>query len=195
MEIEALGPLTFMIRQLLLSLVLCCSSLAMAQMDTNYVLQVQQDAEHFFSNLHRIELVELKPALKIHHYRNRFGLKRTRHEYWNISCIRSRHGDSLSIDTLRIGNRCELDTSQFTPLIQALYFSELSFGHTSCYEPRNGICFYNNVNEFIGFIEVCFECGQMKGSGAPCMTVYDKVSMEDLKVFFEFSLRTKQHID
>lgn len=55
-----------------------------------------------------------------------------------------------------------------------------------CYEPRNGIVFFDNSGHIIGYIEICFACLQYKTepAGITVSTLYQE-EYEALKDFFK----------
>lgn len=63
-----------------------------------------------------------------------------------------------SIELNRIGKKELVKQSDFNQLFELLYNRKSDQPANYCYEPRHGICFYGEGNEFIGFLEICFEC-------------------------------------
>lgn len=68
---------------------------------------------------------------------------------------------SHSVDVDRFKTIIEIKPEDISELLTAIYRPKSQFEVGACYEPRHGIVFYNNVNELIGYIEICFECSQI----------------------------------
>lgn len=56
----------------------------------------------------------------------------------------------------------------------------------ACYMPRNAILFYDNENNLIGFLEICFECNNYRSSNMD-ITIGElcKQKMQLMKEFFK----------
>lgn len=66
-----------------------------------------------------------------------------------------------SIDVGRFKTIVDLKPDDVSEILTALYQPKSEFEAGACYEPRHGIVFYNNQNELIGYIEICFACSQI----------------------------------
>ncbi len=65
------------------------------------------------------------------------------------------------IDVERFKTIVEINSEVVSELLTAMYQPKSEFEIGACYEPRHGVVFYNNQNELIGYIEICFECSQI----------------------------------
>lgn len=152
---------------------------------------IRKKAIEFSKDVHRIELVNLIPYQKTR-YARYLGVFKRKYTYLiPASIIKNSNSDAMitKIKAEKIGDRCDLDMSLKDSLFHALYYNPLVTSHTSCYNPRHGILFYNQENTLIGFIEICFECSQFLGAGnTPCISRFEPQNMENIKSFFRFSL-------
>jgi hypothetical protein len=177
---------------LFISISLCYTS--KAQIDTIYVDSIRKTASEFSKSVHRIELVALIPYSKTRYHKNLWLFNRKFTYYIPASIIKSSNSPDIStkIKGEMIGDRCDFDMTLKDSLFQALFYNELVTSHTSCYNPRNGILFYDEENKLIGFIEICFECSQFLAAGnTPCIARFEPRNMADLKSFFQFSFHLK----
>jgi hypothetical protein len=65
------------------------------------------------------------------------------------------------IDVERFKTIVEINSEDVSDLLTAIYQPKTEFEVGACYEPRHSVVFYNNQNEIIGYIEICFECSQI----------------------------------
>ncbi len=63
------------------------------------------------------------------------------------------------IDETHIGVRKKLQKKDFRLLFKSIFGGEKPTILNVCYNPRHGLYFYNNKKQFLGFLEICFECG------------------------------------
>ncbi|MFK7786876.1 MAG: hypothetical protein AB8B56_17275 [Crocinitomicaceae bacterium] len=68
------------------------------------------------------------------------------------------------VDSSRLSGHVELSSSDIDTLLGILYTTEQSNYIDLCYNPRHGIIFYNDSNEFMGFLEICFECKRVESN-------------------------------
>ncbi|MFN6083415.1 MAG: hypothetical protein ACK476_00630, partial [Fluviicola sp.] len=63
-----------------------------------------------------------------------------------------------------------------------------------CYNPRNGILFYDKNNQVFAFFEICFECqGKKTTSNIPSMDRLTRDEYNELKVLFnKYGINTKK---
>lgn len=63
-----------------------------------------------------------------------------------------------------------------------------------CYNPRNGILFYDKNNQVFAFFEICFECqGKKTTSNIPSMDRLTRDEYNELKVLFnKYGINTKE---
>jgi len=177
---------------LFISISLCYYS--KAQIDTVYVDSIRKTAMEFSKSVHRIELVALTPYSKTRCYKYLWLFNRKFTYYIPASIIKSSNSPDIStkIKGEMIGDRCDFDMTLKDSLFRAIYYGELKIGHTNCYNPRNGILFYDVENNLIGFIEICFECSQFLAAGnTPCIARLEPRNMADLKSFFQYSFHLK----
>lgn len=155
-------PIYLMKRILIIFIIIISSSsLSLAQRSEGWRDSVKLEAQKFFKQVAKIELIELIPYHVTRKYRNRYlgFLGITKKEEYQIekSIILS----NSQLDTSHIGNRHELNYEEFDKLFDLLYESESSNSRGACYNPRHGIIFYNSNGEINGYLEICFECYQM----------------------------------
>jgi len=51
-----------------------------------------------------------------------------------------------------------LHDSDYSSILKLIFTPDNLHTSGACYCPRNGILFFGNCNEFLGFIEICFQC-------------------------------------
>lgn len=184
-------------------LLLLLPVLSYSQIDSLKLDSVKNEAKLFFSRVNKIELVELKPFCRTYKYPAKFigflGVKKNRTDCWAAPIIKSSTEkgpvESL-IDTSRIGSRKVLDSASYKTLFNSIYESEIATSRTSCYEPRNGILFYDSSNKMIGFLEICFECRYIYSiAETPFYRSPNNAGFTELKALFDPELLDHQTED
>lgn len=104
----------------------------------------------FLSKADHIELCELKPLMVIDTiFAGDSELIDTSYYFATIVF-------EDSIDLKRIGYKCEVSTKEVDSIL--LHRNSNSQTVLSCYNPRNGVLFYNEIHQVIGYLEICFQC-------------------------------------
>ena len=75
--------------------------------------------------------------------------------------------EAIELDIKYIGKRIKLNKSGYDSVMIILNENLIdeAVAFNDCYWPRNGIIRYNSQGKMIGFLEVCFECGNSKVVG------------------------------
>ena len=74
--------------------------------------------------------------------------------------------DSAWVDTIHISKRQRLPKKEWDDLVNLFYGYKYKYGPSDgCYWPRNGIVFYDDSNNLIGLIEICFQCNKIETWG------------------------------
>ena len=91
------------------------------------------------------------------------------HKFFHVDSLRNYYFDSIKIDTDNWKEAVTLDTSRFRNLGNLMFnyapFKASNVGIDTalqCYRPRNEIIFYNESDQIISVIEICFECQKMQ---------------------------------
>lgn len=111
----------------------------------------------FLKNVHHVELCELGLTCIIDtiYDKNKLGLKAIK------SCHLSGAIKNQQIDFDKITRRKVIrHKGLFRFLIKAM--NNQSNAITLCYNPRNAILFYNDQDEVISYLEICFECDHVR---------------------------------
>ena len=117
-----------------------------------------QELVNFLSKVDHIELCELKPVMNIYPiYKGRSFWMRV------VDADTAYFLETLlienSIDSSRIGNRKKANVEVKKEIESVLLHD--TYGPVwvaSCYNPRNGLLFFDEKNQLLGYFEVCFEC-------------------------------------
>jgi hypothetical protein len=145
-----------------------------------------KDLETFIADLGRVELVYLEGNCE--------PVKSSSNDE-DISkkpCIREtiiksydRIHKVVSWDSSYFSKKSDLNKSDLSDLFELLYGTKFkpeigSESKAGCYNPRNGIVFYNTKNSAVGFLEICFECKQMDQT--PDFPLVKSICDEELKL-------------
>lgn len=169
-----------------LFIIIASASISNAQRGEQWKDSVKNEAKNLFNAAAKIEFIDLIPYTVVHKYPHPiFGFLGIQKKYtWEVESTIMMANSQL--DTAHIGNRYELDTMHYDQLYSILYESKSTNLLTMCYNPRNGIIFYDSAGEMIGYVEICFECGRMYTlSGTPFLGERSDESYEELKTLFE----------
>jgi hypothetical protein len=71
--------------------------------------------------------------------------------------------NKINIDTKNLKNKISLSKNEISKIKNSLFRKNLSLPY-KCYNPRHSIIFYDKNDIVIGYIEICFECSQVKCS-------------------------------
>jgi hypothetical protein len=66
--------------------------------------------------------------------------------------------DSSKIDCRRVAKNMDAFFQVFISSTK-----NKSYTSASCYDPRNGIIFFDKENQFLAYLEICFECNRIDG--------------------------------
>lgn len=171
-------------------------SIGFGQADSARLDSIRNEAKSFFEQVDKIELVELKPFCQEEKHRRRIigflGITKKYTACIAVSVIKS-HAQNEGIDTTRIGDKVTLEKNKYSKLYELLYFSESFKSNIRCYNPRNGIIFYDSTGEMIGFLEICFECKKIYPlPGTPFHQTPDYKPFDEIKALFSNELLDQQ---
>lgn len=85
-------------------------------------------------------------------------------EYCNFESVINKND---SIEENRFKTIAKISKKDASQMLNILYQPERDLPYhsmTLCYEPRHGIAFYDSKKKLIGFIEVCFECSEIRNT-------------------------------
>ena len=149
--------------------------------------------EAFLDSVEYIELVKIEPKKLIHYdtlANDSIAIRYT----WRLSTILNYGERNITWDTTRIKQNTILKEKDYTFLFNQVLNKELEIVSTSiCYQPRNGILFYNKQKVAFAFLEVCFECSQIrKSNNLEFIHHLTNEQYEELEMLFEkYKLITK----
>jgi hypothetical protein len=149
--------------------------------------------ETFLDSVEYIELVKIEPKKTIHYdtLENdsiviRYTLK--------LSTTLNYYEKYINWDATRFKQNTPLKEKDYTFLYNQILNKEPEIISTStCYQPRNGILFYNKQKLAFAFLELCFECSQIrKSNNLEFIHHLTNDQFEELEVLFEkYNLITK----
>jgi hypothetical protein len=144
------------------------------------IKQLQPEQLVFYKKaFSRIELIAFGATPK------NYGTKRPgRRVYFQLSIIKGKD----SIDTQLITERQVLKEKEMANLMDTLFMfgkRGLTYSSMACYEPRNGILFYDTDGKICGFFEICFACDGLEWNyGFPGVRKCDEY-MDILYAYFK----------
>ncbi|NVK63801.1 MAG: hypothetical protein HWE22_04405 [Flavobacteriales bacterium] len=109
--------------------------------------------------LHRVKVKGklFKKKLQICYAESVLNCEYTDSEYTILDC---------EIDTTRLRNKTPVNEIDLDSILMILYDSpEVSY-LAVCYSPRHGILMYDQDDELIGMVEICFECDRTLASNS-----------------------------
>lgn len=144
-------------------------------LDTTEVLTLS----HFIdSELHSIHFVSLHPHCDT---RDFFGTGKEI-ERCDFRTIIDRKSNKLQTNYIK--TVVKINEEDFETLFSTLYRPKEYVSRGACYMPRHGILFYNQSGETIGFLEICFQCGNIYSLNLKQPLVNNE-SMSDLEKLFQ----------
>ena len=101
-----------------------------------------------------------------------------------------------------VNQRKKLTLNEIDNLTDILYntcskYSINRYYKSGCYNPRNGILFYNAAAEIYEYLEICFECNQMQAEPKvmPELENFCSAAYTELKTFFsKHGIETEKRI-
>lgn len=129
----------------------------------------------FLSQVDHVELCELKPTCG-----------KTRCYY--SGAIRNKEVDSTLLFHRRLLNNTD---DLFKILISSIQNSTITSG--SCYEPRNGILFFDKEGNLLSYLEICFTCGSISKTRNFGIYGFSRIQYKNLEtIFLKKGLRTRE---
>jgi len=143
----------------------------------------------FFSQVKRVELCELKKTKNATYTYER---KRRNPKVIDSVVFEELTGiienGELNFDLIQ--KKLEISDSVKLTLHEILMTRFDIVYDATCYEPRNGILFYDKNNLILGYLEICFACREVVGLSYPGDTNLTETQFQDLKkLFVELGLR------
>lgn len=134
--------------------------------------------------LHRVKVKGklFKKKLQICYAESVLNCEYTDSEYTILDC---------KIDTTRLLNITAVDEVDLDLILMILYDSPEVTYMAVCYSPRHGILMYDQENELIGMVEICFECDRTLTSNSDLLvklldgTAFDKLE----QIFSKYGLK------
>lgn len=139
----------------------------------------------FFAKVDRVEFCEIRK------------LRHVRYFYENSKEETGKIVDSLvfeefetiihhrTIDRTQIQKQQEISDSTIWQLKNILLTEHvLNGGRSLCYEPRNGICFYDKKNNLIAYLELCFTCDGFVWLNKPWNSEICNTQIQEIKQLF-----------
>ncbi len=152
---------------------------------------IHSEADFFIKSIAKIEFVKIEPiCTKQKRYIDSLGRKKKVnicHAQSVLICVQIIGGElKCDINLTRLSEKVELDKDDYDLLFGIIYKSEKVNYLDACYNPRHGILIYNEDNEQIEFIEICFECDRsISTSGIPDFGLMSHKSYKALHDLFE----------
>lgn len=149
--------------------------------------------EAFLDSVEYIELVKIEPK-KIIHYDTLANDSIVARYTWRLSTTLNYNEKNITWDTTRFNQNTLIKEKDYSTLFNQILNKEPEIVSTSvCYQPRNGIIFYNKQKIAFAFLEVCFECSQTrKSNNLEFIHHFTNEQYEELeKLFDKYDLITK----
>ena len=149
--------------------------------------------EAFLDSVEYIELVKIEPKKSIHYdtlENDSIVIRYT----WKLSTTLNYYEKNINWDTTRFKQNILLKEKDYSSLFNQILNKEPEIVSTStCYQPRNGILFYNKQKLAFAFLEICFECNQTrKSNNLEFIHHFKDEQFEELEKLFEkYDLLTK----
>lgn len=129
-----------------------------------------------------IQFVSLLPSLR----KDRISIDSTeRLQTADIYSFESIFISRDSVDFTRAKNRMTLHHTDVQTLLEALFSESNHVVESNCYQPRHGIQFLNKIGQPIGFIEVCFDCQQVRSTVSKQLSSTCQEGFETIQRLFE----------
>lgn len=149
--------------------------------------------EAFLDSVEYIELVKIEPKKSIHYdtLANDSIVARYR---WRLSSTLNYNENNITWDATRFKQNTFIKEKDYTILFNQILNKEPEIiSITTCYQPRNGILFYNKNKLAFAFLEICFECSQTrKSNNLEFIHHFTNEQYEELEKLFEkYDLITK----
>lgn len=148
-----------------------------------------KNRNYYNTQIGSIEFVSLKMQMDgYRRFRAKDDLFRKKHAVGYFSTILLKD----SIDMTRFYERKFIDDTVRMQLEKVLFGTPQSnINEFLCYEPRNGILFYDKSNVLLGIMEICFECqGVRYSAGFPMRPeIYPEQFRALKKLFFTVGIR------
>lgn len=144
----------------------------------NSFAQVTPSVEEFKKSIHHIQLTKIKPI----------GYKTIGYDWkepiYASESIITNDGDYM-IKENSLAKIVTIDSALTNQFIDLVYSDSTTSWGTSCYIPRHGILVWGETR-YLGFIEICFECGKIKTTdGIPTPKNIDYSILSQLKALFQ----------
>lgn len=96
------------------------------------------------------------------------------------------------VDEDRIESRASISGESLTEVFKIFFDLQDDEQSSFCYNPRNGILFYDQEGNYLGFVELCFECYNSKYSSTlPLCQSPDLNGFSRLrKIFAQYQIST-----
>lgn len=168
----------------------------LSQNDLSQIESTKVEAKAFFKQVEKIELIEIKPIcntiktpVKVIGF---LGFKKKHNSCYERTIINHyKKNDTLihSINLDRINSSIVLEKEKYALLFDLIYNSPIFEAEIACYNPRNGIVFYDKYGKVVGFLEICFQCHKIYPlEGTPFYKVTDNASFKKIKQLFDKEL-------
>lgn len=107
------------------------------------------------------------------------------------------NGDSVCLS--KISESVTLNLKQLDTITDIMYntcnrWTIYETNKAACYEPHNAILYYGNNGKLLAYIEICFDCSQVKYSNTNIVQFKDcDIAINDLKQYFKkLGLKTSE---
>lgn len=98
------------------------------------------------------------------------------------------------VDKQRIESRVPITGETLTEIFKVFFDLGDEADENMCYNPRNGILFFDASGKYLGFIELCFECYNMHHS--PSLPLYQTPDYDGFKklleIFAQYEVSTEK---
>lgn len=159
---------------------------------TSKTVEEQEALTQFLNTVYRVEFVRLMGDCEYAKMNNTY--KNDENCYFP-SIIKNIEDSSFIVKKENFRQVVKVNKKDLPNLFQILYQENSPNNiYDLCYQPRNGIILYDKNNKPFAFIEICFECNEIKSTGSvPKINHPTSTVMKELNILFdEYGINTKE---
>lgn len=162
---------------------------------TSKTAEEQEALTQFLNTVYRVEFVRLMG--ECHHEKNQYDNSFTE-ECFPKSIIYEFKDSTFQPKKDFFRQTVKVKKEDLSSILSILYKKreiETIITNYDCYNPRNGILFYDKNNEVFAFFEICFQChGNKTTREIPKFDRLTKNEYDELKVLFDkYGINTKEN--